>query len=83
MLSTPEACREVYKGENGILSGVSSKSCIVDCATLRPDNMISIANEVTKRGGKFLEAHVSGSKVPAQNGQLIFMVSFQIIKNNH
>jgi 3-hydroxyisobutyrate dehydrogenase-like beta-hydroxyacid dehydrogenase len=75
MLSTPEANRDVYNGPEGILSAVSAGKKIVDCATLAPQDMIWASNEVHKRGGIFVEGPVSGSKVPAEKGQLIFMLA--------
>ena len=56
-----------------MLAGVSSGKVIVDCATLTPERMIQEANQVKQRGGHFLEAPVSGSKGPAEQGQLIFL----------
>ena len=35
--------------------------------------MIEENNRIIAKGGRFLEAPVSGSKVPAENGQLIFL----------
>ena len=73
MLSTPEAARAVYSMEGGILGGVSAGKKIIDCATLAVEDMEWIAAAVTAKGGRFLEAPVSGSKVPAATGQLIFL----------
>lgn len=75
MLSTPEACEAVYTADDGVLAGVSDGKMLVDCATLRPDDMISYRNQVSARGGTFLEAPVSGSKGPAETGTLIFLAS--------
>lgn len=75
MLPTPEACHEVYHMEGGLLEGVSEGKQIVDCATLRVEDMEALSEAVHRRGGKFVEAPVSGSKGPAATGQLIFMVA--------
>jgi|TARA_B100000524_G_scaffold346564_1_gene246951 glyoxylate/succinic semialdehyde reductase len=75
MLSTPDACFSVYQMDGGILSGVSEQTQIIDCATLRPEDMSTLASQVQARGGRFLEAPVSGSKVPAEQGALIFMTA--------
>jgi 3-hydroxyisobutyrate dehydrogenase-like beta-hydroxyacid dehydrogenase len=64
MLSTPEACTAVYTMPNGVLDGVSEGKKLVDSATLTPEDMINTSAEVKKKGGVFLEAPVSGSKVP-------------------
>jgi len=73
MLSTPDAVKQCYEMKNGILAGVSAGKCIVDCATLAVEDMERLAAQVSKRGGRFLEAPVSGSKGPAAQGQLIFL----------
>jgi 3-hydroxyisobutyrate dehydrogenase-like beta-hydroxyacid dehydrogenase len=73
MLSTPEASRSVFEGEYGVLAGVSSGKSIVDCATLAEADMTRMEKEVIGKGGRFLEAPVSGSKGPAADGTLIFL----------
>lgn len=73
MLSTPAAARAVFEAENGILAGVSPTSSIVDCATLAEEDMQRMSAAVVAKGGRFLEAPVSGSKGPAATGTLIFL----------
>jgi len=73
MLSTPEASRSIFEAEDGILAGVAAGKCIVDCATIRVEDMVRMHDAVAKKGGRFLEAPVSGSKVPAEKGQLVFL----------
>lgn len=73
MLSTPEASRAVFDSPDGVLAGVSSTTCIVDCATLAEADMQRMNQQVTSKGGRFLEAPVSGSKGPAKQGSLIFL----------
>lgn len=74
MLSTIEASEAVFDKEgDGVIAGVTEGKIIVDCATLSPERMQSIFSGITAKGGKFLEAPVSGSKVPAETGTLIFL----------
>lgn len=73
MLSTPEVSKTVFEANEGVLAGVSSTSCIVDCATLAESDMKRMSEAVKAKGGRFLEAPVSGSKVPAAQGMLIFL----------
>lgn len=75
MLSTPDAVKTVYEMDGGILSGISSGKCLVDCATLSTDDMLRLEAQVSERGGTFLEAPVSGSKGPAAAGELIFLAA--------
>jgi len=74
MLSNLEASVSVFDDEtNGIIAGVKSGKLIIDCATLSPERMRDEEKRVINKGGIFLEAPVSGSKVPAETGQLIFL----------
>lgn len=76
MLSTPDACEEVYTMKDGVLDGVRDGATqLVDCATLRPEDMASLAARVRAKGGRFVEAPVSGSKGPAAQGTLVFMAA--------
>jgi len=73
VLSTPEASRAVFEAVDGVLAGVSEGKTIVDCATLAESDMKRMNDAVASKGGRFLEAPVSGSKVPAATGTLIFL----------
>lgn len=73
MLSTPEAAKSVFDAADGVLAGMSTGRAIVDCATLAETDMQRMNDAITEKGGRFLEAPVSGSKVPALMGALIFL----------
>ena len=74
MLSTPEAVQRVFFDHHSpAINGVSPGKCIVDCSTLQIEDMLRSEKAVSDKGGSFLEAPVSGSKVPAEQGQLIFL----------
>mmetsp|Transcript_2067 Transcript_2067/g.4341 ORF Transcript_2067/g.4341 Transcript_2067/m.4341 type:complete len:316 (-) Transcript_2067:158-1105(-) len=87
MLSTPEVSKIVFEGDAGVLAGVSEGKSIVDCATLAEVDMQGMNKAVMDKGGRFLEAPVSGSKGPAAMGSLIFLCAgsddlFNEIKDN-
>lgn len=71
MLSTPAAMRAVLLDD--ALHTIPHGGCLVDCSTLQVSDMQAVRDVVKTRGGFFLEAPVSGSKVPAEKGQLIFL----------
>jgi len=73
MLPTPAASAAVFDGDDGVLAGVCEGKTIVDCATLREEDMISMAEHVEHAGGAFLEAPVAGSTGPAKAGELVFL----------
>ena len=51
MLSTPEASRDVFYGDNGVLAGVIEGKAIVDCATLAEIDMQQMNDCVVSKGG--------------------------------
>ena len=74
MLSTMEASQAVFDdAKDGVIVGVSKGKLIVDCATLTPERMLDEAKRISAKGGLFVEAPVSGSKGPAEQGTLIFL----------
>ena len=51
MLSTPEASKSVFEGDDGVLAGVSNGKSIVDCATLAEVDMQRMDEAVQAKGG--------------------------------
>jgi 3-hydroxyisobutyrate dehydrogenase/glyoxylate/succinic semialdehyde reductase len=75
MLSKPDAVAETaLLGKNGFLHHLSKNSLWIDCSTVNPSFSKLMANEAKLRGVRFLDAPVAGSKGPAEQGQLLFIV---------
>jgi 3-hydroxyisobutyrate dehydrogenase/glyoxylate/succinic semialdehyde reductase len=74
MLAEPAAVSEVALGEKGFLNHCKSGSLWIDCSTVNPSFSRKMADECMQRGVRFLDAPVAGSKIPAEQGQLIFFV---------
>eukprot|EP01063_Lacrimia_lanifica_P007716 TRINITY_DN14971_c0_g2_i1.p2 TRINITY_DN14971_c0_g2~~TRINITY_DN14971_c0_g2_i1.p2 ORF type:complete len:287 (+),score=128.31 TRINITY_DN14971_c0_g2_i1:59-919(+) len=72
ILSNVEASEAVLPS---VLEGVTAGHAVVDCATLTPEAMQKASKLVKEKGGRFLEAPVSGSKKPAADGTLIFLAA--------
>ena len=70
MVSTPEATLEVATLAK---DGVSDGKGYVDCSTVDRRTAKKVSEMITSKGGRYLEGPVSGSKAPAENGQLIFL----------
>jgi glyoxylate/succinic semialdehyde reductase len=70
MVSTPEATLEVA---NLAKDGISNDKGYVDCSTVDRHTAKKVSDIITSKGGRYLEGPVSGSKAPAENGQLIFL----------
>ncbi|KAL4421900.1 hypothetical protein ABPG77_005184 [Micractinium sp. CCAP 211/92] len=75
MLSDPEACLEVATDPNGVASAIGAGKGYVDVSTVDAQTAQAVATAVRARGAAYLEAPVSGSKGPAEQGQLIFLTA--------
>lgn len=74
MLSNPQIVEEVAFQEEGLLAGLKPGALWVDVSTVNPSFSETMAQEASSRGIRFLDAPVSGSLVPAEKGELIFLV---------
>lgn len=73
MVSDPAAARELYFGEHGVLQGITPGKSYIDVSTVDPQTAVEISAAINCQGGRFLEAPVSGSKKPAEDGALVFL----------
>lgn len=64
----------VLEGPNGIFSAMQKGTIIVDSSTIAPAAARRLARAVAERGGRFLDAPVSGGEIGAIAGTLTFMV---------
>ncbi len=75
MVSDPAAAEDLCFGNNGVLDAISEGKSYVDISTVDPKTSIKIGTAIGNKGGRFLEAPVSGSKKPAEDGALVFLCS--------
>ncbi|KAI3682545.1 hypothetical protein L1987_82600 [Smallanthus sonchifolius] len=73
MLSDPAAALSVVFDKDGILEEICSGKGYIDLSTVDAETSSKISEAVKKKGGYFLEAPVSGSKKPAEDGQLVIL----------
>jgi len=66
--------RQVVLGEQGIFSGMSEGSILVDHTTASAEIAVELAAIASKNGQHFLDAPVSGGQAGAENGVLTVMV---------
>jgi 3-hydroxyisobutyrate dehydrogenase len=75
MISDDDAVKDVYQGENGILSVAGGKHLIaIDMSTVSPETTQELSALCAVQGISYLDAPVSGSIKPAEEGQLVIMV---------
>jgi 3-hydroxyisobutyrate dehydrogenase-like beta-hydroxyacid dehydrogenase len=75
MLADPAAAHAVCFGPDGALQGIGAGRDYVDMSTVDAETAQEIAAAISGKGGRFLEAPVSGSKKPAQDGTLIILAA--------
>jgi len=73
MVSDPAAAKELCFGNQGVMEGITPGRSYIDVSTVDPHTSIEIGLAITNKGGRFLEAPVSGSKKPAEDGALVFL----------
>jgi len=73
MVADDDASRATWLGADGALDAMPSESVAIDCSTLSPAWIAELNAAVTKRGLRFVEAPVTGSRPQAEAGQLKFL----------
>ncbi len=73
MVSDPAAALDLCFAGQGVLEGMKEGKAYVDISTVDAETAIAIDKAVRARGGRYLEAPVSGSKKPAEDGTLVFL----------
>ncbi len=74
MVADERALMEVMTGPNGVLAGLQRDAVVVDMSTIGRAAAIRVAEIVKEAGGRFIDAPVSGSPGPAENGELVALV---------
>jgi len=74
MLSNDEAVKAVFEGESGLLTKEQPGKLIINMSTVSPETSLYLSEISSKHNLEFLEAPVSGSVKPAQDGTLIILV---------
>jgi 3-hydroxyisobutyrate dehydrogenase len=74
MLSDDAAVKEIFEGTNGLLSKPQPGKLFIDMSTVAPETSCYLAGICAGLGLGFIEAPVSGSVKPAQDGTLIILV---------
>ncbi len=74
MLSEPEVVREVAAGKDGFLKYMNENSIWADCTTVNPSFAKEINEIARKHKIRYMDTPVAGSTVPAEKGELTFLV---------
>ena len=74
MLSNDEAVKEVFEGPSGLLSKANSEKTIINMSTVAPETSRYLNTICNQHQVQFIDAPVSGSVKPAQDGTLVILV---------
>jgi 3-hydroxyisobutyrate dehydrogenase-like beta-hydroxyacid dehydrogenase len=74
MVADEEAVVDLYRQDDGVLAGLSTRTVAVDMSTVLPDTIRSLEADVRGRGAGLLDAPVSGSVPLVEAGTLTIMV---------
>jgi 3-hydroxyisobutyrate dehydrogenase-like beta-hydroxyacid dehydrogenase len=73
-LADDAAVRSAYAGADGLVAGVRDGVVVCDTSTVAPATVREVAPQVAERGGRLLDAPVSGSVPLVERGELTVMV---------
>lgn len=73
MLTGPEAVESMVFGQDGLMPGLAPGKTLVNMGTVPPDFTRSLAARLGSCRVDFVDAPVSGSKKPAQDGTLVVL----------
>jgi len=73
-VSDTKAVESVLFGGQGVETSIGSGAVIVDSSTISPSAELQFARRLRAKGVDYVDAPVTGSKVAAEAGSLIFMV---------
>ena len=73
-LSDTAAVEKILFGPDGVEHSLTEGMVIADSSTISPSATVSFAERVREKGVAYVDAPMTGSKIGAANGTLIFMV---------
>jgi len=74
MLSNDAAVKEIFEGNSGLLSKEYPGKIVINMSTVSPETSRYLASNCNKHQIGFIDAPVSGSVKPAQEGSLVILV---------
>ncbi|KAM4697484.1 cytokine-like nuclear factor N-PAC isoform 2-T2 [Rhinophrynus dorsalis] len=74
-VADPSAAKDLVLGPSGVLQGIRPGKCYVDMSTVDPETVAEVAQVIVSRGGRFLEAPVSGNQQLSNEGMLVILAA--------
>ena len=73
MLAGPEAIDAVLDGPEGLMAGMQAGQTLVNMSTVSPQYSKQLANKLSAKSAVAIDAPVSGSRKPAEEGALVIL----------
>jgi 3-hydroxyisobutyrate dehydrogenase-like beta-hydroxyacid dehydrogenase len=73
MLAGPEAIDAVLEGSEGLMAGLQAGQTLVNMSTVSPQYSKQLAGKLTAKSAVAIDAPVSGSRKPAEEGALVIL----------
>jgi len=73
-VSDTDAVQEVVFGKEGAVTALNEGMIIADSSTISPAATVKFAQRVAEKGAAWVDAPVTGSKIGARDGTLVFIV---------
>jgi 3-hydroxyisobutyrate dehydrogenase-like beta-hydroxyacid dehydrogenase len=73
-VSNTEAVEEVIFGKEGVEAVLAENAIIADSSTISPSATVKFAERVKTKGAAWVDAPMTGSKIGARDGTLVFIV---------
>lgn len=74
MVADDEASRSMWEGGSGALAGARPGTVLVESSTVTVGRITELSEEAARIGCAFVDAPVTGSKMQAAAGELVFLV---------
>merc|ERR1719233_1363035 len=74
-VSDPQSAKELVFGNCGVLQEINTTKGYVEMTSVDSDTSQDIAEAISLKGGRYLEAQIQGSKSQAQDGTLVILVA--------
>jgi len=74
-VSDPQAAKDLVFGNCGVLQEINTTKGYVEMTSVDSDTSQDIAEAISLKGGRYLEAQIQGSKTQAQDGTLVVLVA--------
>ncbi len=73
-VSDTDAVQQVIFGTDGVISSLTEGMIIADSSTISPSATVKFAERVGAKGVAWVDAPMTGSKIGARDGTLVFIV---------